>query len=41
MLPSKREERLDQEWVSLIKSALEQGMTPEEIRYFLHESKRK
>ncbi|WP_110607631.1 anti-repressor SinI family protein [Salipaludibacillus keqinensis] len=39
MLTLKKEERLDQEWISLIKTALEQGMTPEEIRSFLDERK--
>lgn len=41
MLKFKSEESLDQEWIKLIKSALEEGVTPEEIRIFLYERKRK
>lgn len=40
MLKFKSEESLDQEWIILIKSALEEGVTPEEIRIFLSERKR-
>ena len=29
-------ENLDKEWVELISSALEMGISPEEIREFLH-----
>jgi len=35
MFTYKYGESLDQEWITLIKSALEQGLTPEEIRIFL------
>ncbi|WP_416149070.1 DNA-binding anti-repressor SinI [Salipaludibacillus sp. HK11] len=37
MLTFKSEENSEQEWALLIKSALEQGVTPEEIRIFLYE----
>ncbi len=39
MLTFKSDENLEHEWALLIKSALAQGVTPEEIRIFLYQKK--
>ncbi|UOE95600.1 anti-repressor SinI family protein [Alkalihalobacillus sp. LMS39] len=32
-------DELDQEWVILMKIAIQQGLSPEEVRQFIHEKR--